>query len=210
MEFDNYGSHICVFEKIFTTFKIKNVLEFGLGSHSTTYFAKRAQLVISVEQERRDWYDKMVARIKLPNWQPVFQADAGAVFRCFDEKNVRFELVFSDGAAHTRCSVANMAMQRNVPLVVLHDAEKVWYYQWNLLRIPVNYRRFDFRCKKSEGKVTTVLTNQNDDLVESWEVDEHERIIQAYSSPTQPVIQFKYAGDMKTSAESAKPSFLIS
>ena len=92
MEFDNYGSHIYVFEKIFTTFKIKNVLEFGLGSHSTTYFAKRAQLVVSVEQERRDWYDKMVAQVRLPNWQPVFQADAGAVFRYFDEKNIRLSL----------------------------------------------------------------------------------------------------------------------
>ncbi len=206
MEFDNYGSHLYVFEKIFTTFNIKNVLEFGLGRHSTMYFAKHAQLVVSVEQESRDWYDKMVAQIKSPNWLPVFQADAGAVFQCFDKKNLAFELVFSDGAAQTRCSVANMAMQRNVPVVVLHDAEKVWYYQWNLLRIPVNYRRFDFRCKRSAGKVTTVLTNHNDDLVDCWDVDEHERIIQAYSSPNQPVIQFKYAGDMKASAESIKPS----
>jgi hypothetical protein len=85
----------------------------------------------------------------------------------------------------------------------------VWYYQWNLLRIPVNYKRFDFRCKQSEGKVTTVLANQNDDFVDRWEVDEHERIIQAHSSPTQPVIQFKYTGDVRASAESAQSSFLM-
>ncbi len=204
VEFDNYGGHLAVFEKVFATFNIDSVLEFGLGKHSTTYFAKNSQLVISVEQESKEWYDKMVSEIDSPNWHHVFQFDPRAVFQYFDNKDTRFDLVFSDGAAQTRCLVANLAMERNVPVVVLHDAEKIWYYKWNQLEIPSNYSRFDFRCKKGAQKVTTVIVNNNAELVDRWDVAEQERIIQSYSSPSQPVFQFIYSGDTDTSAEPSK------
>jgi hypothetical protein len=77
--------------------------------------------------------------------------------------------------------------------VVLHDAEKIWYYKWNLLDIPVNYCRFDFRHQKGAKKVTTVLANKQMDVIEKWKIPEHDRILLVYSSPRQPIFQIPYA-----------------
>ncbi|MBW7992428.1 MAG: hypothetical protein FVQ84_20770 [Planctomycetes bacterium] len=188
MEFDNYASHLPVFEKVFAAFEIKKVLEFGLGKFSTSFFVNHAEFVVSVEQESEEWYEEIKARINSPNWRPVFQPDPKVVFEQFDADNQKPDLVFSDGAARTRCLVANLAMERNVPVVVLHDAEKIWHYKWNLLCIPANYARFNFRHRKDVNKVTTILANDNQSILEQWDIPDHDRILQAYSSPCQPVI----------------------
>ncbi|MHC4623894.1 MAG: hypothetical protein ACYS4W_08325 [Planctomycetota bacterium] len=193
MEFDNYSSHLFVFERIFEAFEIKSVLEFGMGKYSTTFFAERCESVTSVEQESQEWYERMTGEINLPNWRHVFQPDPRVLFEEFDAANQRFDLVFSDGAAQTRSLAANLAMERNVPWVVLHDAEKVWYYRWNLLEIPFNYKRFNFRHRKGCQKVTTILTNNHASVLEEWVIAEHDRILQAYSSPSQPVFHLNYA-----------------
>jgi hypothetical protein len=198
IKFDDYGSHLAVLEKIFTVFEVKSVLEFGLGDFSTSFFVTHSRLVVSVEQESREWHEKIKAKINSENWHSVFQPDPREVFRHFDAAGQRFDLIFSDGLATTRCLVANMAMERNVPLVLLHDAEKIWYYQWNLLDIPANYSRFDFRNQQGSGKVTTVLANNSQNILEQLEIDGHERILQAYSTPNQPVFQLQY-GKLKSS-----------
>ncbi|MFZ2146300.1 MAG: hypothetical protein WAV28_03695 [Sedimentisphaerales bacterium] len=192
MEFDNYGSHLRVFEKVFATFETKKVLEFGLGQFSTPFFVNHAEVVVSVEQESKEWYERIKDRIDSGNWHPIFQLDPRVVFEQFDANNQHFDLVFSDGAAETRCLVANLAMERNVPMVILHDTEKVWYYQWNLLSIPANYSRFNFCYRKGANKVTTILANSNQSILEQWEIPDYDRILQAYSSPCQPVIQLRY------------------
>ncbi len=192
MEFDNFASHLPIFEKVFATVEIKKVLEFGLGKFSTPFFVKHAELVVSVEQESKEWYERIKAQNNSANWHPVFQPDPQIVFEQFDAKNENFDLVFSDGAAETRCLVANLAMKRNVPVVVLHDTEKVWHYQWNLLSIPANYARFNFRHQKGMNKVTTILANANQSILEQWDIPDHDRILQIYSSPRQPVIQLRY------------------
>lgn len=192
MEFDNYSSHLQVFEKVFATFEIKKALEFGLGQFSTPFFVNHAEVVVSVEQESKKWYEKIKNQINSTNWHPIFQPDPRVVFEHFDANNQNFDLVFSDGTAETRCLVANLAMERNVPMVVLHDTEKVWYYRWNLLSIPANYGRFNFRHRRGVNKVTTILANINQSILEQWDIPDHDRILQAYSSPCQPVIQFRY------------------
>ena len=192
MEFDNYSSHLAVFEKIHGAFSINNVLEFGLGEYSTTFFTRHCGLVVSIEQESEEWYNKIKAKINSPNWHPFFQRDPKSVFQSFDEKGTKFDLVFSDGLAETRCLVANLAMERNIPIIVLHDAEKIWYYRWNLLDIPDNYCRFNFRCQTGAQKVTTVLANCDARIIEQWNIPEHDIILQAYSSPRQPLIQIVY------------------
>lgn len=192
MEFDNYASHLPIFEKVFAIFEIKKVLEFGLGRFSTPFFVDHAEVVASVEQESKEWYERIKAQIHSGNWHAIFQPDPRAVFEQFDANNQHFDLVFSDGAAETRCLVANLAMERNVPMVVLHDTEKIWYYRWNLLSIPANYSRFNFRCRKGANKVTTILTNNNQSILEQWQIPDYDRILQAYSSPCQPVFQLQY------------------
>ena len=193
MEFDNYSSHLLVFEKIFETFEVGNVLEFGPGKYSTPFFIKRCKSVVSVEQESREWYEKLKSEINSPNWNFIFQQNPQVIFGQFDTAGERFDLVFSDGAHQTRHLAANMAMERNVPLVVLHDVEKIWYYKWHLLDIPANYLRFDFRHQKGAKKVTTVLSNKLVDVIERWKIAEHDRIMQCYSSPRQPIFQIPYA-----------------
>ncbi|MCP4607606.1 MAG: hypothetical protein GY845_02665 [Planctomycetes bacterium] len=192
MEFDNYASHLPIFEAVFATFEIKKVLEFGLGKFSSPFFADHAEVVVSVEQESKEWYEEMKAQINSANWNPVFQPDPQVVFDQFDAKNQKADLVFSDGAAQTRTLVANLAMERNVPVVILHDAEKVWHYQWNLLRIPANYARFNFRHRKDANKVTSILANANQNILRQADIPDHDRILQTYSSPCQPVIQLRY------------------
>ncbi len=203
MEFDNYKSHLHVFENIFRTHNIRSVLEFGMGKYSTTYFASHAELVVSVEQESEEWYEQMKVETSSPNWHHVFQADPRPVFQYFDQKDTKFDLVFSDGKADTRVLVANLAMQKNVPVVVLHDAEKIWYYRWDQLCIGANYRRYDFQCQHGLCKVTSVITNINAELVDRLVIPEHNRIMQAYSSPSQPIIRFTYPGD-ETRSEPAE------
>jgi len=183
---------ICLYSKVFATFEIKKVLEFGLGNFSTPIFVNHAEVVFSVEQESKEWYEKIKTQINSANWHPVFQPDPQVVFEQFDLNNQKFDLVFSDGAAETRCLVANLAMKRNITMVILHDTEKVWYYRWNLLSIPPNYSRFNFRYRKGANKVTTILTNNNQSILEQWEIPDYDRILQAYSSPCQPVIQLQY------------------
>ena len=192
MQFDNYASHLHVFERVFATFEIHKVLEFGLGKFSTQFFVDRAEAVVSVEQESKEWYERLRAQIKAPNWHPIFQPDPRIVFEHFDAHKQNFDLVFSDGAAVTRCLVANLAMERDVPAVVLHDAEQVWYYSWNLLNIPASYARFNFRHREGMNKVTTVLAQSHQTDFERWIIPDHDRILQAYSSPGQPVIEVQY------------------
>jgi hypothetical protein len=197
MSFDGYGSHIYVFEKIFQNISINSVLEFGMGLYSTKFFTDHCEFVASIEQESMEWYTKTTESINSQNWYHRYEAEPEVVFDHFDNEGIRFDLVFSDGLAETRCRVANMAMQRKIPLVVLHDTEKICYYGWNMLQIPVEYFRFDFRRCGESSKVTTILTNRYIREVNNWEISEHERIIQAYLSPLQPVVQMDFKGNVR-------------
>jgi len=162
------------------------------ASSAHRFFFNHAEFVVSVEQESKEWYERIKDRINSPNWNPVFQPDPKVVFEQFDANNQKPDLVFSDGAPKTRCLVANLAMERNVPVVVLHDTEKVWHYQWNLLCIPADYARFNFRHRKDANKVTSILANANHNILRQLDIPDHDRIVQTYSSPCQPVIQLRY------------------
>lgn len=192
MEPDNYASHLPIFEKVFETFEIKKALEFGIGKFSTPFLVDHANVVVSVEQESKEWYEKIKKQINSSNWKPVFQPDPQIVFKQFDVENEDFDLVFIDGAAQTRCLVANLAMERNIPIVILHDAEKVWYYRWNLLKIPSDYARFNYRHQNGANKVTSILAKSNQNVLEQWNIPNHDRILFAYSSPCQPVIELDF------------------
>lgn len=189
-----YNSHLSVLEKILTTFEIGNVLEFGLGIFSTPLFVKYAKKVVSIEQMNEKWQEIIKAEIKSANWRSFFQPDPQIVFDCFDNSHSSFDLVFSDGDPITRCIVANLAMKRNVPFVVLHDAEQIWCYRWDLLDIPPHYSRFNYSSlrKVNDRKVTTVLTNKDKGILDQWRISDHDRVLLSYSSENQPVIQFPY------------------
>ena len=189
MAIDNYSSHLLVLEKILTSFPVNDVLEFGMGKYSTPFFAARCKSVVSIEQESKEWYEKTAAEVTSSNWEPLFECNPAMVFDHFDKMGRRFDLVFSDGSPATRYLVANQAMRRNVPFVVLHDAEKVWYYRWNLLEIPEQYYRFNFRRREGSPKTTTILSNTGDEVIDKWEITGHDRVLHAYSGPQQPIVE---------------------
>ena len=197
MKYSTYSSHLAVLEKVFECFKINSTLEFGMGSYSTPFMARQSRTLISVEQESQQWYDKVCKEITGSNFHPIYEPDPKKIFNTFSAADEKFDLVFSDGKADTRCMVANMAMELDVPIVLLHDTDQIWYYKWDRLRIPKKYSRFDFRWRTPNQKMTTVLTTHKSDFVDGWEVAEHDRVLQAYSSPNQPVIRIIYPGDNK-------------
>lgn len=190
METDNYSTHLLVFEKLISSFKVYDVLEFGMGDQSTPFLAKRCGRLVSVEQESQERYDKTVAALDSPNWEPFFECNPATVFEHFERQHRHFDMVFSDGVPQTRSMIANLAMRKNVPFVVLHDAEKVWHYRWHLLDIPENYYRFNFK-NLSANKVTTVIANTGKEAIEKWDLPGYERVVLAYSSPKQPVLEIK-------------------
>jgi hypothetical protein len=191
MAFDNYSSHLLVFEKLLASFPVNNALEFGMGKYSTPFLAQRCKSLVSVEQESKEWYDKITTEVRSLNWEPVFECDPSIVFDHFDKLGRKFDLIFSDGASQTRCLIANLAMRRSVPFIVLHDAEKIWYYRWNMLDIPESYYRFNFRHMDGAGKVTAILANMGQYAIDKWQVAEHERVVQAYTSPKQPILEIR-------------------
>ncbi|HSV26732.1 MAG TPA: hypothetical protein VLH60_02465, partial [Sedimentisphaerales bacterium] len=83
MEYDDYSSHLRVFEQLLSSFKINDVLEFGMGKYSTPFLTDRCGHLVSVEQESREWYDKTVAAVRSPNWEPFFECNPAAVFEHF-------------------------------------------------------------------------------------------------------------------------------
>jgi len=87
-----------------------------------------------------------------------------------------FDLVFVDGDQHSRVDHANRALRAGVPLVVLHDTEKVRYYQWNLLTVPSQYQRYNFRCTRGNGKMTTVFTSKYKTEVSQLRPKDHEKV----------------------------------
>jgi len=121
--------HLLVFEKLLASFPITYVLEFGMGRYSTPFFVERCRSVVSVEQEDRARYDETVAQVKSARWEPFFECNPATVFEHFEKQSRKFDLVFSDGVPQTRSMIANLAMRKGIPFVVLHDAEKVWDYR---------------------------------------------------------------------------------
>lgn len=206
--FDNYSSHLNVFEKLFSSFEISTVLEFGLGSYSTPFFASHAEHVTSVEQESREWFDKMAREISAQNWHSIYEPDPKQIFTTARHEGKCFDLVFSDGKADTRCQVANLAMAMGAPFVVLHDAEKVWYYRWNLLDIPGHYSRFNYCHRAGARKITSLLVAKGASLIDSWTIPEHDRVVLCYSSPQQPMFQMPYKGDKQH--QSQKTTTMVS
>ena len=63
----NYSvqSHVPIFLKLFKTFDIKSVFEYGIGLHSTPLFVENCDRVLSIEMNTHAldgmlWYDKVV------------------------------------------------------------------------------------------------------------------------------------------------------
>jgi len=188
MQSDNRAGHLPIFEKLLASFRIHSVLEFGMGNSSTPFFLERCGIVVSIEQDSQERYDRLTAGQDKPNWEPFFECNPARVFEHFEGRNRQFDLVFCDGAPETRYLVTNLAMRKNIPFIALHDGEEIWRYRWHLLDIPPAYYRFNFR-RRSDGKVTSIIANAGREAIDKWDLPEYDKVIHAYTSPRQPVFE---------------------
>ena len=58
-------SHVPIFKKMFETFDINSVFEYGIGLHSTPIFIDNCEKVLSIEMNTHSlgsqtWYEKVV------------------------------------------------------------------------------------------------------------------------------------------------------
>jgi len=147
-----YATHLELLEFLFRSFDIKSVVEFGLGNYSTRYFLDSGCLLVSVETQSKEWYDRITAEFDNDLWIHHFiNYKEFADVRYPD----RIDLVFVDGHEANRPEVANYFFDK-ANFIVCHDFQKSKYYGWDRLLIPPHYRLLTWQCM---GVTTALFIN---------------------------------------------------
>ena len=128
----------------------KSVLEFGSGNYSTKLFVTRFKLVVSIEMESEEWFNKVSASMSGLNssWTYRFipKFEDVALFVGENYGSGTFDLVFVDDG-ESRAPEANLAFGL-AETVVVHDAQHRWrdeicppeeYHEVNFTRFPIVY-----------------------------------------------------------------------
>lgn len=182
-------SHVPIFKKLFSTFDIKSVFEYGIGLHSTTIFVENCEKVVSVEMNTHEmngqtWYEKVVQEIgDLENWEhmEMHGPDKAVSYAKRRFATEPFDLVFADGYGSSRHEQANsgIGMAR---FVVAHDSQhdhtrRGWRKEDY---IQVDFKDFCWGCEnnKTEGHwpYTTIFCRDGADaeIIKSWRSQEKE------------------------------------
>ena len=181
-------SHLPIFKRLFTTFDIKSVFEYGIGIFSTSIFIDNCPRVLSIEMNTHSlngqlWYDKVIEDMgEQENWEHhnmvgEFPAIAYALKLFNTEK---FDLVFADGHGESRGEQTNSGFGV-ARFVVTHDAQHS--ATRNSWRVPPEYTQIDFinycQSYNTDGDtwpVTTVFCADSEDakVVQEWLSNEKE------------------------------------
>ena len=132
-QLDPYGSHIPTFDRIFAKNKIKTVLEFGGGDHSTPYFIEKGCTVHSIEMQSEEWYNHIVERNPTAKVSLMLGKDMWSKDYFKDVFEDRYDLIFVDGHLDSRPECANWAKD-HTDIIVLHDTE-AHCYGWQRLEL---------------------------------------------------------------------------
>ena len=177
-------SHVPIFKKMFETFDINSVFEYGIGLHSTPIFIDNCEKVLSIEMNTHSlgsqtWYEKVVEEIgDRDNWTHDEMHGPHKAISYAKELfgKETFDLVFADGHGDTRHQQTNSGFGSS-RFVICHDSQhQHTRHGWE---IPDNYYKIDFvdYCRACEGNVTekhwattTVFCNNEQDaeVVKSW------------------------------------------
>jgi hypothetical protein len=180
-------SHLPIFKKLFSTFDINSVFEYGIGLHSTTMFVENCDKVVSVEMNEHElngqtWYDKVVSEIgERDNWEhmEIHGPDKAVFYGAKRFKKEPFDLVFADGYGGTRNKQTNSGIGV-ARFVICHDSQHGHTRRgWER----GDYTQVDFKdfCKGCKGNknedhwpFTTVFCRDEEDakIVQSWLEDE--------------------------------------
>lgn len=153
---EEYSTMIPVLDailKVGITAEVK-ALEFGCGYFSTAFLIEHCKSVLSIERNPA-WFDEIKdIHSDAENFDILLVDNAllsGAFFPDYD-------LVLVDGDTEDRVPVTNAALRENVPIVVVHDTDKVGWYGFHRLAPGPNYVRFDYIEEKTR-KQTSVFAH---------------------------------------------------
>jgi len=134
-----YSSHLPILNLLFKKFKIRNILEFGMGNFSTVFFRERGfDKLFSVETGKR-WAEKFID--DKPDNHFIISYEKKDLYMI--DIMEKFDLCFVDGnpaESRIRC-INNNILKSNI--LVLHDSESPKIKLNNII-LPDGYTRFDY------------------------------------------------------------------
>lgn len=127
-----YGSHIKVLEFIFRYIdEPKLAVELGMGMFSTPFLLDHCKVLVSIEQQEVEWYNRMLLNFKQNTdggkWHCVFDIKFNYPFYLVDNNKQKYDLAFVDGAAYFRAASVVEFMRIGTPVIILHDSNLSWY-----------------------------------------------------------------------------------
>lgn len=156
-----YSSHLGLLKVLFRAFKIRKVVEFGMGEYSTEFFLSKECRLLSIEQQQEHWFNLCLINYgEYKEWHPVlwmFPRDIGELK--FPED---IDLVFVDGHQGSRHRCVNYFFHK-APLIAAHDWEKTKYYSWHLVEKPDDYHMIEYT---EYGKQTVLFIH--DSVLLEW------------------------------------------
>jgi hypothetical protein len=165
---DKYATHLPVLKAICETLcPTSNGLEVGMGSFSTPFLCDKLDHVVSIEQQDKEWYDKMVSEIDSCNWEPYWSEGPTAALDII--KVSKFDLGFVDGHREGRHLAANLMFTMDTPTIVIHDTGLISYYMLDRLRITKGYNQYHFQHNEVHPR-TSVFTHYD---LSHMEVEDH-------------------------------------
>jgi len=181
-------SHIPILQKLFSTFDINSVFEYGIGLHSTPIFIDNCKKVLSIEMnthksDSETWYQKVVNEIgDRENWEHnEMHGPHEAIFYAYNLfKENSFDLVFAVGHGDTRNAQTNSGFGYS-RFIICHDSQHQHTRAgWN---IPKEYTQIDFidycrGCTNNKDEnhwpYTTIfcMNKEDADIITTWLDDE--------------------------------------
>lgn len=151
------ASHLPVLELIFNHSDVRNVFEYGCGIYSSSFFVNHAESVISVEMNKKAWYDKVKKEIKSEKFNLLFISGLNAI-EYFKSTNKNYDLVFVDGDGVLRKDCVYNAFGK-ADTIAVHDVDLTWkrwkHKGWLDMVVPNDYKVITM---KTEEPSTTVYT----------------------------------------------------
>lgn len=129
------------------------VLEFGAGNYSTPLIADHAKSALVIETSE-EWASKISEKLEDSKHVEIRHIGEPARKLSFDFS--AYDVVVIDGDKNDRLPIANAAFKANVPVVVLHDTDKVGWYHYQNLNPGFSYEKLDFEFNSGSRRKTSV------------------------------------------------------
>jgi hypothetical protein len=145
-----YATHLPVLRAIVAAERLRRVVEFGGGEHSTSLFTAEAGAVWTVEDDAA-WAETLRALFgPIPGWTLISPGTEGYTLI----RDLAPDLVFVDGRADTRLMHTTSALALGTRTVVAHDTERADLYGYRWVPVFPGYTRRHY--VHTSGKATTV------------------------------------------------------